>query len=731
MNHKIRKIPSFTELLSLRLSPFLCLLAVPSLATAQSIKTTEVPVPTDNLREIAQISVTEGTPLRVVVNSNQDGAIQPDNDLTLREAITLVNGQLGLDSLSEAERSQIATLTPNERSRIEFNLPPGQTTISLREMLPPLATAGLLVDGTTQAGYDTTSSATAEIAIPIPVVEITPAPQTQVLRGLTIVADGVTVRGLSLYGFRELRGATLSTPPADIFISHPNPPPDTRQPQPPNPDFPFYPENTPPQDVLIENNWLGIPPDESLPQPTSAFGVSVFNSLGTTIRGNRIAYHEGSGIITSVQAENLSVTQNIIVGNGLAGMPDAIRLEGMIDNSQISGNLICGNDGSGVYLFKPSGAVEISNNQISFNGRRLRRAAIYLMGDDHQVVDNQILYQTGPGVVVTAYPRSQGNLIEGNRFAALEGMSIDLVTQQHVEPIHFQVGDGPNPRRNSPNRRKETGNAAIDAPEFVSDELFVIDSKVVLLGQAEPGSIVEIYRVREQGTLPYGPLNESLGVVNADEEGNFRVNLQNLQAGERLSAIATLPEFGTSEAALNTVLVTAEGEAIPGLAPPEVVTPVCTTPPAPPTPEPPPPPPPEPLVLRVPRNVHFALDQATIAAESAVVLEQIAQVLREYPFLTVELVGHTDPRASDAYNLDLGRRRALAVRNYLLQAGIAAERMTIRSLGEQQRRADGTERLDYARDRRVEVIFQDTRGLEIIFERQETDLQLEPPGGSR
>jgi hypothetical protein len=57
--------------------------------------------------------------------------------------------------------------------------------------------------------------------------------------------------------------------------------------------------------------------------------------------------------------------------------------------------------------------------------------------------------------------------------------------------------------------------------------------------------------------------------------------------------------------------------------------------------------------------------------------------------------------------------------------------MTIRSFGEKQRRTTGSDRLDYARDRRVEFIFKDTRGLEIIFETQEEDLQLEPTGGAR
>jgi len=669
----------------------------------------------------------------VVVNSNQDGVIQPDDALTLREAIAIVNGQLSAEQLSDAEKALVKPLEVNTASRIEFNLPPEQTTIRLNEMLPSLASPGLVVDGTTQAGYDATRSATAEIAIPIPVVVITPAPDQEILRGLTIVADRITVRGLSLYGFGDrVQGPTLSTPPADIFIAHRLPPPDTSQQQPPNDDFPFSERDVPPKEVVIEQNWLGIPPDERMPETTSAFGVSVFNSLGTTIRRNRIANHQGSAIITSVQARNLLIAENIIVGNGIAGMPDAIRLEGVINDSQITGNLICGNDGSGVYLFKPEGAVQIRDNQISFNGRRLRRAAVYLMGDSNQVIDNQIRYQSGPGVVVTSYPKSSGNIIEGNRFEGLEGLSIDLNTQQNVDPIHFQRGDGPNPQRNSPNRRQETGNAAINAPQFLSSEFFVLGSEVKLFGKADPGSTVEIYRVRENTAIAYGPLSEPLTSVTTDEQGQFSITLNNLQPGEKVSAIATHPEYGTSEPALNALVQAPDGTVTQTTNTPQPVTPQCTTPPpvpAPPASPPEPAPPPEQLRLRVPRNIHFALDQSNISPESAAVLDQIVAVLKSYPFLTVEIEGHTDPRASDAYNQALGGRRALAARNYLLRQGIAPERMTIRSFGETQRRTAGTERLDYARDRRVEFIFTDTRGLEIIFENQETDLQLE--GGRR
>ncbi|MBW4488045.1 MAG: OmpA family protein [Trichocoleus desertorum ATA4-8-CV12] len=693
--------------------------------------------------------------LQVVVNSNQDGPIQPDAALTLREAIALTSGTLERDRLSAEEQAQVTPLSADAPSRIEFSLPAEQTTIRLTSVLPPLDRPGLVLDGTTQPGYDAEKSATAEISIPIPVVAITPAEGQEVFRGLTVVADNVTIRGLSLYGFNSRRQVPASTPPADIFIAHRLPPPDTSQQQPPNANFPFGAEDKPPQNVTIENNWLGLTTNEQMPANPSAFGVSVFNGVGTVIQRNRIANHEGSGIITAVRAENTRITENIIVGNGIAGMPDAIRLEGVIDRSQITANLICGNDGSGIYLFKPDGAVQIQANQIKLNGRRLRRAAVYLMGNQHQVTQNQISDQTGPGVVVTSYPKSDRNLIQDNQFAALEGLSIDLNTQQNVGVQDYQRGDGPNPPRNSGNRRLDTGNSAINAPKWLSSEFILLNNQVNVDGKADPGAQVEIYRVEGRGQeigarrletgsrskavelFPgYAPLSQAIATTTANDAGQFSATLTNLQPGEQVSAIATDPRYGTSEPAANAIIRTTQGPATDPSAPAPAPNPVtevprCTTPPVaqvPPTPPVEPIPTPPPIRLRVPRNIHFALDKDIVSPESAAVLDQIAEVLREYPFIVVDIQGHTDPRASDAYNLDLGRRRALAARNYLLRQGVAPERLTIRSLGETQRRTTGASRVDYARDRRAEFTFRDVRGVDIIFEAQEEDLQIEPAG---
>ncbi len=683
--------------------------------------------------------------LQVIVNSDRDGKIQADNALTLREAIAIVNGNLPLEQLSSVERSLVSSR--GNRSRITFQLPPGQTTIRLESILPPLIAPGLIIDGTFQPGYDRSKSATAEIEIPIPIVEITSIPDKEIFRGLTVSADNITIQGLSIHGFSSKHGDTATLPPGDIIITpYSSVLIDNRiRGQGDN-------SSVPPRNVTVKNNWLGITPEEGFPQKTSAFGVSVFNATGTTISRNRIANHEGSAIITGKLAENTQIKSNIIVGNGIAGMPDAIRLEGKINNSQVTSNLICANDGSAVYLFKPEGSVKIQSNNIKFNGRRLRHAGVYLMGKNHQVINNLITNQTGSGVTVTSYPDSEGNIIRNNSFANIEGLSIDLNTRHHTGVGDFQRGDGPNPPRNSGNRRLDTANAAINAPQFLSSEFIIIDGKVNIDGKADPGSEIDIYRIipnsKQQIDLypAYSALGEVIARVTTNEKGRFSATFTDLQPGEIISAIATLPKTGTSEPAANAIIKsvnnsqttqnveTRYGDNVETRYGDNVETryiaslqPNCTTRPVvepPPIPEPIPQPP-KPITLRVPRNIHFALDKDFISAKSAAILDQIAEVMEQYPNIVIELQGHTDSRASVTYNLDLAKRRATNARNYLVKRGIAPERMTIRSFGERQLLTEENNRLDYARNRRVEVIFFDVRGIDIEFENQENDLQIE------
>ncbi|MFZ4729183.1 MAG: hypothetical protein ACOYMQ_11050 [Pseudanabaena sp.] len=126
----------------------------------------------DNLA-IAQTPSSNILKYQITVNSDRDGDIQPDLELTLREAIAIANGSLTLEQLSNAERSQVKT-SNQKGSQIGFSLPSDRTTILLRKALPDISSSYLVIDGTTQSGYDSQSSFAQELAIPQPIVAIAP-----------------------------------------------------------------------------------------------------------------------------------------------------------------------------------------------------------------------------------------------------------------------------------------------------------------------------------------------------------------------------------------------------------------------------------------------------------------------------------------------------------------------------------------------------------------------------
>ncbi|MFN8904986.1 MAG: OmpA family protein [Pseudanabaena sp.] len=650
--------------------------------------------------------------LTINVNSNRDDNLR-DRELTLHEAILIANGTLRTDQLTPAELAQV--LPRKGRHQIRFQnleIPKIQLTSALPPLLVPME-----IDGTTHPAYKEETSFAQEIPIPVPVVTITPAAGAEIFRGLTITSDDVLIRGLSIYGFSSRHVETAVTPLGDIFISHRLPPPDTTQQQQPAKDFSFYDRDRPAARVTIENNWLGVPPDGSMPSQPSAFGVYLFHGVDANIRRNRIANHEGSGIITAVDTRNSVIQENVIEGNGFDGMPDAIRLEGRIAGMQVRSNIICGNAGSAVFLFKPEGAIKVQDNTVSFNARFFRRSAIYLMGRGHIVSNNRISNQAGSGVTVAAFPTSDRNLIRQNQFQFIEGLDIDLISRRNVSEKDFRTGDGRNPKRDSHFWRVDTANGAIDAPEFRADRFSLIDGKVGIDGLADPNIEIDLYRLRGGG------LYELLTTLKTDAKGNFSTSLDNLKAGDTLSAIATDLEFGTSEPA-RPVRISDLNTPIPASPPETRSQPQCTTPP-PVIVETPPEPP---AALQLPRQVHFALDEDFISPVSAKIIDRFVVVLKQYPTISVELVGHTDPRADDAYNLDLGLRRSRSVSNYLRRQGISPERITIRTRGERQRLTNQNNITNYARDRRVEFFLQNMQGVEIQLLDQQEDIQIEGKG---
>ena len=81
-------------------------------------------------------------------------------------------------------------------------------------------------------------------------------------------------------------------------------------------------------------------------------------------------------------------------------------------------------------------------------------------------------------------------------------------------------------------------------------------------------------------------------------------------------------------------------------------------------------------------NIFYDFDKATLRPESATALDELVQLLNENPNITIELSAHTDYKGSDEYNEGLSQRRAESVVNYLIEHGIASDRLTPKGYGE-------------------------------------------------
>jgi len=133
---------------------------------------------------------------------------------------------------------------------------------------------------------------------------------------------------------------------------------------------------------------------------------------------------------------------------------------------------------------------------------------------------------------------------------------------------------------------------------------------------------------------------------------------------------------------------------------PEVEKPTPTPPPLPTVAPTPPPPVSRRIVLR---GVHFDFDKSLIRPDSRPTLDEAVDVLKENTNVHIAVEGYTDSIGSDLYNEKLSVRRAEAVFRYLVNHGIAPERMEVIGYGETRPVADNDTESGRAQNRRVEL----------------------------
>jgi outer membrane protein OmpA-like peptidoglycan-associated protein len=108
-------------------------------------------------------------------------------------------------------------------------------------------------------------------------------------------------------------------------------------------------------------------------------------------------------------------------------------------------------------------------------------------------------------------------------------------------------------------------------------------------------------------------------------------------------------------------------------------------------------------------HLKFEFNKAELRPEDRELLSRVAGILLSSQDYTVSVNGHTDDVGSDAYNQKLSERRAQAVRDYLAQAGVPADVLSVRGHGKALPLVRATTDAARAKNRRVELAIANTR----------------------
>ena len=115
------------------------------------------------------------------------------------------------------------------------------------------------------------------------------------------------------------------------------------------------------------------------------------------------------------------------------------------------------------------------------------------------------------------------------------------------------------------------------------------------------------------------------------------------------------------------------------------------------------------IKLNLSSEVSFDYDSASLKPSFYPSLDKIADVISQNTQTSVEIVGHTDSRGSEAYNQRLSEQRAESVANYLIQHGVSASRVTTSGRGELEPRGTNSTEAGRQLNRRVEIFLRSTQ----------------------
>ena len=109
-------------------------------------------------------------------------------------------------------------------------------------------------------------------------------------------------------------------------------------------------------------------------------------------------------------------------------------------------------------------------------------------------------------------------------------------------------------------------------------------------------------------------------------------------------------------------------------------------------------------------DILFDFNKATLKRDVEFSLVRIATILNQFPEMKIRVEGHTDNVGRPDYNQELSQRRAQAVHDFLVEQGVAAERMTVEGFGMTRPVADNETPEGRQKNRRVDLVIEDAEG---------------------
>jgi peptidoglycan-associated lipoprotein len=104
------------------------------------------------------------------------------------------------------------------------------------------------------------------------------------------------------------------------------------------------------------------------------------------------------------------------------------------------------------------------------------------------------------------------------------------------------------------------------------------------------------------------------------------------------------------------------------------------------------------------RDVFFGYDSWVISEEGRQSLSHDAEWMKSNPNALIKVEGHCDERGTVAYNFVLGEKRAKAARNYLVELGVAANRLSVVSYGKERPSCNEHGESCYQQNRRGRIL---------------------------